>query len=141
MSRDAAEPGSPPLLAALYAPDDGEAAHGKMHEEALDAIRHMLEREKVDAMRTYVMDGRAEDALPALVSQLGAQMLVMGALSRRGLERLALGDTAERLIHALPCDLLIIKPESVRVRLGRPEGLPLLFPADTDTFTGLLTAS
>jgi len=38
-------------------------------------------------------------------------VMVMGAVSRRGLDRIFLGSTAERVLDRLPCDLLIVKPE------------------------------
>jgi hypothetical protein len=34
----------------------------------------------------------------------------MGAVPRSGLKRLFIGNTAERVLHQLPCDLLIVKP-------------------------------
>jgi universal stress protein E len=37
--------------------------------------------------------------------------MVMGAVSRSGLDRIFLGSTAERVLDRLPCDLLIVKPK------------------------------
>jgi universal stress protein E len=37
-------------------------------------------------------------------------MLVMGAISRSAVGRLLIGSTAERVLDALPCDVLIVKP-------------------------------
>jgi universal stress protein E len=34
----------------------------------------------------------------------------MGAIARRGLSRLFIGSTAERVLDKLPCDLVIVKP-------------------------------
>ena len=34
----------------------------------------------------------------------------MGAVSRRGLKRLFLGNTADDVLDKLPCDLFIVKP-------------------------------
>ena len=36
--------------------------------------------------------------------------VVMGAVARRGIKRLFIGSTAERVLDRLPCDLVIIKP-------------------------------
>ena len=38
----------------------------------------------------------------------------MGALARSGLKRLLIGNTAERVMDHLPCDLLVIKPKGFR---------------------------
>lgn len=113
---------------ALHAFSDSEGARSRMRAQAATAIRRTLERAKIDAARTYVIDGRPEEALPALAKKLAAQILVMGAISRRGLQRFALGDTAERTIHASPCDLLILKPEGFSLRLGRTRRESLILP-------------
>lgn len=59
--------------------------------------RHLLARPAVDAIRQLVKDVRCD-------------LVVMGAVSRSGLKRLAIGNTAERLLDDLPCDVLIVKP-------------------------------
>jgi universal stress protein E len=109
----------------LYA---SESERRKMREQAATAIRRTLESAKIDAARIHVVDGRPEDALPALAKKLRAQVLVMGAISRRGLRRFAVGDTAERTIHASPCDLLILKPAGFSLRLGRSHREPVILP-------------
>jgi len=43
----------------------------------------------------------------------------MGAISRSGLKRLLIGNTAERVLEHLPCDLLIVKPARLITRLPR----------------------
>lgn len=48
--------------------------------------------------------------LPALARSLKASVLVMGAVSRSGLKRLLIGETAERVLDRLHCDVLIVKP-------------------------------
>jgi universal stress protein E len=55
--------------------------------------------------------------LPAAAIEQAARrtrsdIVVMGAVSRSGLKRLIIGNTAERLLGELPCDLLIVKPAS-----------------------------
>ncbi len=42
--------------------------------------------------------------------RLSADIVVAGAVSRSGLKRAFIGNTAERLLDCLPCDLLIVKP-------------------------------
>ena len=50
------------------------------------------------------------DAIPDLARELGSSIVIMGALSRSGLKRVVIGNTAERVLDDLPCDLLIAKP-------------------------------
>jgi universal stress protein E len=42
--------------------------------------------------------------------EYAADFVVMGAVARRGLKRLFIGSTAERVLDRLHCDLVIIKP-------------------------------
>jgi universal stress protein E len=45
----------------------------------------------------------------ATIEALGADLLVMGAVSRSAVQRLLLGSTAELVLDFVPCDLLIVK--------------------------------
>jgi universal stress protein E len=42
--------------------------------------------------------------------RLSADIVVAGAVSRSGLKRAFIGNTAERLLDCLACDLLVVKP-------------------------------
>jgi universal stress protein E len=53
--------------------------------------------------------GVASQVLPDLAAQLNVDLLVMGAVSRSGLERIFIGSTAEQVLEALPCDVLVLK--------------------------------
>jgi universal stress protein E len=63
-----------------------------------DARRHLVPRHPIDAI---------EDT----VRSTGSSIVVMGAVSRTGLKRLVLGNTAERVLDRLPCDILVVKPK------------------------------
>ncbi len=65
---------------------------------------------KLAPAQRHLLISHAVDAIPVLARKLGCDLVVMGALSRSGLKRLAVGNTAERLLDDLPCDLLIVKP-------------------------------
>jgi universal stress protein E len=43
----------------------------------------------------------------------------MGAVSRSGLKRFLIGNTAESLLDQLTCDVLIVKPERFATRVPR----------------------
>ena len=73
----------------------------------------------VSAGRTHLLAGSPDVLLPATARRLHAGAVVMGALSRRGLERWFVGNTAERLLDDLHCDVLVIKPPRFPVRLPR----------------------
>ncbi|MCB9565199.1 MAG: universal stress protein [Kofleriaceae bacterium] len=56
-----------------------------------------------------VVDGFADDAIPAAARELGADLLVVGSRGRRGLSRLLLGSVAERIVRAAEVPVLIAR--------------------------------
>jgi universal stress protein E len=48
--------------------------------------------------------------LPAIARAVRAGLVVMGAVSRSGLKRIFIGNTAEQVLDSLRCDVLIVKP-------------------------------
>ena len=57
-------------------------------------------------------------AIPAVARSTHAALVVMGAVSRSGLSRVFIGNTAERVLDALPCDVLVIKPRGTKMRVA-----------------------
>ena len=68
--------------------------------------------------RAHLVTGNPATVIPRLARDLGAQIVVMGALSRSGLMRVLIGNTAERVLESLPCDVLVVKPEGPRPRIA-----------------------
>lgn len=60
--------------------------------------------------RRHLVGRHPIDAIQDVARKIHSEIVVMGAISRSGLKRLFIGNTAERLLDALPCDLLIVKP-------------------------------
>lgn len=56
--------------------------------------------------------GVAADILPRKAEELNAAVVVMGAVARRGLNRIFIGSTAERALEKMPCDVLVVKSGS-----------------------------
>jgi universal stress protein E len=57
----------------------------------------------------HLVGGDPCEAVEEMVQRLHAHIVVAGAVSRSGLQRALIGNTAERLLEHLPCDLLIVK--------------------------------
>jgi universal stress protein E len=60
--------------------------------------------------RRHLLAGDPTDVVWDAARRLRADIVVAGAMSRSGLKRAFIGNTAERLLDCLPCDLLIVKP-------------------------------
>jgi universal stress protein E len=56
----------------------------------------------------------------------------MGAVSRTGFRRLLIGNTAERMLDDLRCDVLVVKPSKFHSRVARASrGASLLLSPPT----------
>ena len=65
----------------------------------------------IDPAHCHWTDVVINDSLPALVEEIDAAVVVMGAISRSGIDRVFVGSTAERLLDELVCDVLVVKPD------------------------------
>jgi universal stress protein E len=74
------------------------------------AMKKFLDRHAALAGKSHLYEGLAHDCLQKAAVEHSADFVVMGAIARRGLKRLFIGSTAERVLDRLPCDLVIIKP-------------------------------
>jgi universal stress protein E len=68
-------------------------------------------RAGIDKKHCHWTDTPIENSLPKLLDELDASAVVMGAISRSGLDRVLIGSTAERLLDLIEKDLLIVKPD------------------------------
>jgi universal stress protein E len=64
----------------------------------------------VPSARRHLIAGHPIDAVRNVARESHCSIVVMGAISRSGLKRVFIGNTAEQLLDRLPCDLLIVKP-------------------------------
>jgi len=80
----------------------------KQHQAAMDELTKTRE---LAPGSTHVIDGETREVLVGAVDDLGADVVVIGAVSRSALQRLVLGSTAERVLDFVPCDLLIVRPD------------------------------
>ncbi|MEM9057944.1 MAG: universal stress protein, partial [Pseudomonadota bacterium] len=100
---------SPGVAMAVYLPADTTAESiFEAHKVAFDAL---TEKRDIDADKAHLRQGATGDVLNAVVEEIGAGMVVMGAVARGALERVLVGSTAERVLNELKCDVLVVKPD------------------------------
>jgi universal stress protein E len=88
--------------------------------------------------RQHVVDGDPVYGIPKVAKAMRAQIVVMGAVSRSGLKRVFIGNTAERVLHYLPCDVLVVKPPRFHTRVGnKSRGVRVVVPPPLMGGTGL----
>jgi len=71
--------------------------------------------------RKHLVSSPPTRAIPAVARSTKAELVVMGAVSRSGLKRVFIGNTAERVLAALPCDVLVVKPRGTKTRVASKE--------------------
>lgn len=74
---------------------------------------------QIPRTRAHLVEGNPTVQIPRLARELRAGIVVMGALSRSGLQRMFIGNTAERILGALECDVLVVKPQSFAAQVAR----------------------
>ncbi len=86
-----------------------------------DDFERVLRATAVPAARRHLVAAQPVEAIPQTARQLRSHIVVMGAISRSGLKRAFIGNTAERIMDRLSCDLLVVKPPGFvcRVPAGR----------------------
>ena len=98
-------------------------------------LRPVANKGGITLRRQHVSCGFPQDAIKFTASKLGASIVVMGAVSRTGLKRLLIGNTAERVLDELPCDVLVVKPPRFANRIARtrngmryvmPQNIPMI---------------
>jgi universal stress protein E len=82
-------------------------------------IRHLARGAGLAQRDARILDGAPVDALLEAVSKEDADILVLGTVVHGSLRQLLIGSTTEQLMHAAPCDLLLVKPSGVRPGLRK----------------------
>lgn len=79
-------------------------------QQARAALERTLRGVAIPRSRQHLIPLHPIDAIEQVAGTIGSNIVVMGAISRSGIKRLLLGNTAEKVLDHLPCDLLIVKP-------------------------------
>lgn len=73
----------------------------------------------IDASDCLVQEGATRDVIATAARRRSADLLVMGAVSRSPLSRVAIGSTAEAVIDHVDCDLFVVKPAGFKSPVRR----------------------
>ena len=82
-------------------------------------VAEVARRQLVPKRRVHIEAGRAVESLPRFAKSICADIVAMGAVSRSLPKRALIGPTAERVLDALDCDVLIAKPPGFRSPVSR----------------------
>lgn len=99
----------------------------KAQRETRSAFNLEVDKAGLTGAKRHFVEGHPVDVIRRLARQQRAGIVVMGAISRSGLQRLVLGNVAEQVLDSLPCDVLVVKPASFKARVSpRGRGVQLI---------------
>ena len=78
-----------------------------------------LRNSRIPRSRRYLLARDPVSGIAQAARTCRSAIVVMGAVSRSGLKRLLIGNTAERILDELRCDILVVKPPRFRNRVPR----------------------
>jgi universal stress protein E len=105
-------------------------ARARAHARA--RLTPLCKKVKVASSCQHLMGEHPINAVPELAQDIGCDIVVMGAVSRSGLKRIFIGNTAEHMLDELRCDVLVVKPPQFVSPVGRrARGAHLVAPVGT----------
>lgn len=110
---------APPIYGEAYI----SAIDPKIEQQHRARAQRALERTTaaagIGAGQLHLVSGLPTEVLAEAAHRRRIDLLVMGAVSRRGLGRLFIGSTAEHVLDRLHCDVLVVKPRGFRTTVPR----------------------
>ncbi|MBN1237221.1 MAG: universal stress protein [Gammaproteobacteria bacterium] len=83
------------------------------HRAALEAL--VADYPGIDAAGVHLEEGAPSRCIAHKAAEHAVDFVVMGAVSRSGLQRIFVGSTAEQTLDRLPCDLIVVKSPGFQV--------------------------
>jgi universal stress protein E len=96
--------------------------------EARSVFESALVKKAAPPSRRHLVAGSPSAAIAATARKTHSAMVVLGSVSRSGLKRLFIGNTAEKVLDDLRCDVLIVKPSRFPVKVARARRGAQFFP-------------
>jgi universal stress protein E len=88
-------------------------------ESVTTAVGKLARKYGIDSADCAIREGVAHNVVPAEARTRKADLLIMGAVSRSLLARPIIGNTAERVIDDVDCDVFVVKPAGFKSRVKR----------------------
>lgn len=95
------------------------AVRAEIHEEAQHRLAQAVDGFDVKHSHCHLVEGRPSDVIPRTARRERCAIVAMGAVSRSGLKRFFIGNTAEIVMDAVTADILVVKPPDFESRVPR----------------------
>jgi universal stress protein E len=110
-----------------------ESMENEAERAARERVVRALRPARIARSRQYLLARPPIEAIAEAAHKSRSAIVVMGAISRSGYKRLFIGNTAERILDDLTCDIMVIKPTTFRNHVpsaSRGARLRLSVPAE-----------
>lgn len=101
-----------------FSPTQAARLNAEFAASAKAQLDRLLAPTAIPRNRRHLSGRSAADAIATAARETLSSIVAMGALSRSGLKGMFIGNTAERLLDRLSCDVLIVKPAHFRSRVS-----------------------
>jgi universal stress protein E len=113
----------PPLAMMPTMPDgplvDMETGHAEMERAARRKLAALVDGFDVKRSHCHLVQGRPNEAIPTTAKRERSAIVAMGVVSRSGLKRFFVGNTAEFVMDAVTSDILVVKSADFTSRVPR----------------------
>ncbi len=93
--------------------------HERKHRgEAEQQLKALLSDFDLPNVHTHITAGPPEKTIPHWANELKAELVIMGSMGRQGLKGLVVGNIAEKVMHRLRTDSLIVEHKTVTEKAG-----------------------
>ncbi len=113
----------PPLAMMPTMPDgpliDMDTGHADLERIARRQLEKQVDGFDVKRSHCHLVQGRPNEVIPTTAKRERSAIVAMGAVSRSGLKRFFIGNTAEFVMDAVTADILVVKPADFQSRVPR----------------------
>lgn len=89
---------------------DQKVAVKEAKSKYIPIIQKMLGEHEVPAEHIHIKAGPASKVIPSVASKIGAGLVIIGSVGRKGVRAKLMGNTAEGVLALLKTDILVIQP-------------------------------
>jgi len=98
---------------------DFAAGSAELTKVARRGLERAVDGFDVRPSHCHLVEGRPNDAIPRTAKRERCSIVAMGVVSRSGLKRFFIGNTAEFVMDAVTADILVVKPPDFESRIPR----------------------
>lgn len=89
---------------------NSDDAVNKAKQKYIPKIQALLTEHPIPLKNIHIKAGEADKVIPSMASEIGAALVVIGTVGRKGLKAKLLGNTAEDVLSLLKTNVMVLQP-------------------------------